>query len=241
MRDSRVSDRMSLLALALVASTAVSVPGTTAATFSRPEGKGPFPAVLLVEGWFQPGSWEKETAAALVDEGYAVLAVLPERTRPADRNALHQQMSAPPAADALAGLKAAREWLLARRDVDAQRLAVMGARMGGRDAMALAGEKGVKAVVSWYGAPPPAERAKALKTPVLAFFGGQDMGPTPADAKAFEEATRGRSVQVQVYPEAMHGFAEKGNPWGGYHEATALDAWQRALAFLKQQVGPARP
>jgi carboxymethylenebutenolidase len=231
---------MSLLALALVTSTAVTLPHATAATFSRPEGKGPFPAVLLVEGWFQPGTWEKETADALVGEGYAVLAVLPERTRPADRNALHQQMSAPPDAAALAGLKAAREWLLARRDVDGGRLAVMGARMGGRDAMALAGEKGVRAVVSWYGAPPAAARAKAVKVPLLAFFGGQDMGPTPADAKAFEDAARGTGVQVHVYPEAMHGFAEKGNPWGGYHEPTARDAWQRALGFLKQNVTSTR-
>ena len=53
---------MSLLALALVTSTADSLPGTTAAPFTRPDGKGPFPAVLLVEGWFQPASWEKETA-----------------------------------------------------------------------------------------------------------------------------------------------------------------------------------
>jgi carboxymethylenebutenolidase len=222
---------MNALLLALLLSNPVEVAGTKSATLHRPEGPGPFPAIMLVEGWWDAGSWEKTTAERLASDGYVVLVVMPEReARPADRDAMHAAMTAPPSDRSLQGLRAARDWLIAHQDVKRRRIAVIGARMGGRDAMQLAGDKGVAAAISWYGAPlaKPGRRA-----PILAFFGGKDMGPTVDDARRFAKAAAGTPTLVAIYPNAQHGFAEVGNAWGGYDETTASEAWTRATAFLE--------
>ena len=220
---------MSALVAVLLLSMPVDIPGAASAALFAPPGKGPFPAVLLIEGWWAPGEWEKATAGRLAADGYLVLTVMPDRgERPADRDAMHALMTGPPGERSLAGLRAARKWLLARNDVRGGKIAVVGARMGGRDALHFAGEPDVAGAVSWYGAPPARPRGKAG----LAFFGGQDMGPSLDDARRFEAAARGTATEVHVYPGAQHGFADPKNPWGGYDETAARDSWTRAAAFL---------
>jgi carboxymethylenebutenolidase len=224
---------MSALLAALLLSIPVNIAGASSAALYTPAGKGPFPAVLMIEGWWAPGEWEQATAERLVAEGYLVLTVMPDRgQRPADRDAMHAVMTGPPSDRSLAGLRSARRWLLARKDVRGRRIAVVGARMGGRDALYVAGEPDVAGVVSWYGAPP----AKPRGTAGLAFFGGQDMGPSPDDARRFEAAARGTGTEVHIYPDAQHGFADPKNPWGGYDERAARDSWTRAMAFLSARL-----
>src|SRR5262245_1101588 len=220
---------MSAVLLSLLLSTPVAIAGTRDAALHRPEGAGPFPAVLMIEGWWTPQSWDAESADRLAQAGYVVLRVLPERgERPADRDAMHALMTGPPSERTLAGLRASRGWLLARDDVRGRRIAVLGARMGGRDALAIADEPGVAATVSWYGVPP----REAPKGASLAFFGGQDMGPSIEDARRFEAAAKGTATEVRIYPEAQHGFADPKNPWGGYDAKAAEDSWTRATAFV---------
>lgn len=225
---------MSAFLLALLLSIPVKIEGVQSATLLRPAGDGPFPAVLLVEGWWAPGAWEKAVAERLSADGSLVLVVEPIRgERPADRDAMHAVMTGPPSERSLEGLRSACAWLLAREDVRGGRIGVMGARMGGRDALHLAGEPGVVAAVSWYGVPPAKPRGAAL-----AFFGGRDMGPSLEEARRFEAAARGTATEVHIYPDAQHGFADPQNPWGGYDEEAARDAWTRATAFLRERLGP---
>jgi carboxymethylenebutenolidase len=220
---------MSAVLLSLLLSTPVTIAGVREAALHRPDGAGPFPAVLMIEGWWTPQPWDRATAERLAKEGNLVLLVMPERgERPADRDAMHALMTGPPNDRTLGGLRAARDWLRARDDVRERRIAVLGARMGGRDALHLADEPGVAGVVSWYGVPP----GQAPKGPTLAFFGGQDMGPSAEDARRFESAAKGTATEVHIYPEAQHGFADPQNPWGGYDEKAAGDSWARASAFL---------
>ena len=112
--------------------------------------------------------------------------------------------------------------------------------MGGRYALALATEEpGLAAVVAYYGAPPtdPAAIAR-IKAPVLGNFGGDDQGPSPADVRAFEAAMKkaGKDVDVKIYPGAGHAFANVNNPWKGYREEAAKDAWSRTVAFFDKQL-----
>jgi carboxymethylenebutenolidase len=39
-------------------------------------------------------------------------------------------------------------------------------------------------------------------------------------------------VDAKVYPGAGHAFANPNNPWNGYREAAAKDAWSRTTAFF---------
>jgi dienelactone hydrolase len=136
------------LLLSVLLSMPLEAEGVKASALEKPPGKGPFPAVLLVEGWWQAGTWEKSAAERLVADGYLVLTVMPDRgERSADRDAMHAAMTSPPSARSLAGLRAAGAWRAAREDVRGKRFAVLGARMGGRDALYFAGEPGVAAAV----------------------------------------------------------------------------------------------
>lgn len=40
-----------------------------------PEGKGPFPALVVIHEWWGLNDWVKEQASRLADEGYVALAV----------------------------------------------------------------------------------------------------------------------------------------------------------------------
>jgi carboxymethylenebutenolidase len=116
------------------------------------------------------------------------------------------------------------------------RIGVIGWCMGGMYSMALAVEEPrVAAVAAYYGAPPTDAAAIAkIKAPVLGNFGGEDKGPSPEQVKVFEAAMKkaGKTVDVKIYPGAGHAFANVNNPWKGYREDAAKDAWQRTVAWF---------
>ena len=95
------------------------------------------------------------------------------------------------------------------------------------------------AAVAYYGAPPTDDAAIArIKAPVLGNYGADDKGPSPDQVKAFEAAMKsaGKAVDAKIYEGAPHGFANPNNPWKGYREAAAKDAWARTTAFFAQHL-----
>jgi carboxymethylenebutenolidase len=112
--------------------------------------------------------------------------------------------------------------------------------MGGRYTLALATEEPtLAAAVAYYGAPPTDAAAIAkIKAPVLGNFGGEDKGPAPDQVKAFESAMKqaGKTADIKIYEGAGHAFANVNNPWGGYREAAAKDAWARSVAFFAKHL-----
>ena len=112
--------------------------------------------------------------------------------------------------------------------------------MGGTYAIrAAAADPGLRACVMYYGAPitDPAT-IRGIQAAVLGNFGGDDKGPSPAQVKEFEAALKkaGKKADFKIYPGAGHAFANVNNPWGGYREAAANDAWKRTLAFLDKEL-----
>ncbi len=202
-----------------------------------PEGDGPFPAVLVIHEWWGLDAWVKDQARALARDGYAALAVDLYRGKVTDKQEeAHQLMSGMPEDRAMRDLEAALTFLKARKDVRANRIGAIGWCMGGKYALKLATEEpSLAAVVAYYGAPPTDAAAIArIKAPVLGNFGAEDTGPSPEQVKAFEAAMKkaGKSVDVKIYPGAGHAFANVNNPWKGYREEAAKDAWSRTTAFF---------
>ena len=137
-------------------------------------------------------------------------------------------------------LKAAFNHLASRPDARKDHIGAIGWCMGGRYALALATEEPrLAAAVAYYGAPPTDAAAIAkIKAPVLGNFGAEDKGPSPEQVKAFEAAMKkaGKTVDLKIYEGAGHAFANVNNPWKGYREDAAKDAWSRTIAFFDKHL-----
>ena len=202
-----------------------------------PEGKGPFPAVIVIHEWWGLDDWIKDEARALAREGYVALAVDLYRGKVTNKQEeAHQLMMGLSQEGAMRDLKAAYAYLPSRPDVKKDRIGTVGWCMGGMYALKLATEEpGLKAVVAYYGAPPTdAQMIVRIQAPVLGNYGAEDKGPSPEQVKAFEAEMKklGKTVDIKIYPGAGHAFANPNNPWGGYRPEAAKDAWARTLAFF---------
>ena len=206
-----------------------------------PEGKGPFPAVIVIQEWWGLDDWIKDQARALAREGYVALAVDLYRGKVTNKQEeAHQLMMGLPPERAMRDLQGAYASLLSRPDVKKDRIGAIGWCMGGMYALKLATEEpGLKAVVAYYGAPPTEPAAIArIKAPILGNYGAEDKGPSPEQVKAFEDALRkaGKTIDVKLYPGAGHAFANPNNPWKGYRPQAAKDAWARTTAFFAKHL-----
>ena len=68
---------------------------------------------------------------------------------------------------------------------------------------------------------------------MLAVYGELDGGIPLAQVQAIESALAeaGKNAEVRVYAGAGHAFLNPDH--GAYHEASAKDAWARAVALFK--------
>jgi carboxymethylenebutenolidase len=91
----------------------------------------------------------------------------------------------------------------------------------------------IDAVVVFYGqVSSDADRLAPLDAPVLGLFGGKDSTVTPESALAFGAAMNRlrKSAEVEIYPEAGHGFADPRRRQ--YDAEIAAAALARMLEFL---------
>ena len=214
---------------------------TVSGLLVTPAGNGPFPGVVVIHEWWGLDNWVKDQARALAREGYAALAVDLYRGKATDKQEeAHQLMSGMPQDRALRDLKAAVAYLKSRKDVRPDRIGSIGWCMGGKFSLLLAAEEPtLAAAVAYYGAPPTdAATIARIKAPVLGNFGAEDKGPSPEQVKAFEAAMKkaGKTVDVKIHPGAGHAFANVNNPWKGYREEAAKDAWARTVAFFARHL-----
>jgi carboxymethylenebutenolidase len=210
---------------------------TASAILVTPDGKGPFPGVIVIQEWWGLNDWVKDQARALAKEGYVALAVDLYRGKVATKQEeAHQFMMGLPEERAVSDLVGGFAFLAARPDVRKDRIGAVGWCMGGKYSLKLAvNEARLAAAVAYYGAPPTKDEDIArIKAPVLGNYGADDQGPAPDQVKAFEAAMKkaGKSIDVKIYDGAGHAFANVNNPWGGYREAAAKDAWARTIAFF---------
>ena len=90
--------------------------------------------------------------------------------------------------------------------------------------------------VPFYGLQPPAEEAAKIRAPLLIHYAGAD-DRINAGWPAYEAALKAAGVRYQefIYRGVQHGFNNDTTP--RYDEAAARLAWQRTIAFLKQNLG----
>jgi len=209
---------------------------TVQAVLYTPEGKGPFPTLVVIHEWWGLNDWVKDQASKLADQGYVALAIDLYRGKVADTPDLaHQLMRGVPEDRALRDLRAAVEYLKSQPNVRQDRIASIGWCMGGGYSLDVAlQEPTLRAAVVHYGhlATDP-DALKKINAAILGIFGGKDAGIPVDDVKKFEQTLQhdGKKIDVKIYPDAGHAF-ENPNNKAGYRADDAADAWQRTLAFL---------
>ncbi len=201
-----------------------------------PEGKGPFPGIVVIHEFYGLNDWVKEQATKLADQGYAALALDLYRGKVATTaDEAHEIMRGVPEDRAKRDLEAAYQFLASQPNVKKDRIGAIGWCMGGGYALDLALEEPkLAADVINYGplATDPAAISK-INAPILGLFGALDRGITPEDVKQFGATMDklGKKIDVTIYPDAGHHF-ENANDKVAYRAADAADAWNKTVNFL---------
>ncbi|WP_409309947.1 dienelactone hydrolase family protein [Pectobacterium sp. B1J-3] len=211
---------------------------------------GPFPIVLVVQEIFGVHPYIQDTCRRLAKQGY--MAIAPELYfRQGDPHQYRniQQLLAElvhnvPDTQVLSDIDRTANWAI-KQGGDANKLAITGFCWGGRIVWLYAAHNPqLKAAVAWYGkfngtktlnSPKhPIDIATELSAPVLGLYGAKDEGIPPEEIDKMRQALRAANANAEiiVYPDAGHAFHADYRPH--YHAESALDGWQRMLAWLQK-------
>jgi len=209
---------------------------TVQGSLYTPQGKGPFPAIIVIHEWWGLNDWVKEQASKLADEGYVTLAVDLYRGKVAKTpDEAHEIMRGVPEDRAKRDLHAAFEFLASQPNVKKDRIGSIGWCMGGGYSLDVAlQEPTLAATVINYGhLATDMDALKKINAPILGLFGAQDRGIPPADVRKFGDTLdqMGKKIDIKIYDDAGHAF-ENPNNKDGYRAADAADAWKRTVDFL---------
>ena len=104
-----------------------------------PDGKGPFPALIVIHEWWGLNDWVKEQASKLADQGYVTLAVDLYRGKvAASPEEAHEIMRGVPEDRAKRDLTAAFDFLQSQSNVKKTKIGAIGWCMGGGYALDVA-------------------------------------------------------------------------------------------------------
>lgn len=200
-----------------------------------PQGKGPHWGIIAIHEWWGLNDWVKEQARNLAVNGYVVLAVDLYRGKvtaePAQARKLKYSL---PQARAIRDLKSAFNYLVARPDVNPERIGSIGWSMGGSLALQLAiHEPRLATCVVNYGLPPTNPREiQKINARILGNFGSLDRSIPLRSVRMFEKTMKAlnKHVDIKIYSDAGHAFANSSNK-RGYRPEAAAHMWSRTLAF----------
>ena len=209
------------------------------AYLARPDGEGPFPAIVVIHELFGLNENIKDITRRFANEGYVALGVdlFTGRNRAVCMfsfmsgmllNSLNHR--------GIVDLKAALTFLSEQPGVDTTRLGAIGFCMGGGFAIAWAcTDNRLKAIAPFYASNPRPLEAVARLCPVVGSYPTGDF--TNPQGHKLESALETYSIphDIKFYPGAKHSFFN--DRWRNYNEAAAGDAWQRVLTFFKEQIG----
>lgn len=208
---------------------------------ARPEGDGPFPAIVLVHEWWGLSDWVKQNANRFAAQGYVALAVdLYGGKATDDPQVAHELMRALDQSEAVNDLKGGVAYLQAQPFVaKGKKLGVIGWCMGGGYARELAeASEAIGPTAICYGSitTEPQALARLKDKPILGIFGADDRGIPAAKVEQFGQLLKkqGTMAHVWIYPHAGHAFMRPGGPQ--YSEKAALEAWEKIDQFFQQHL-----
>ena len=224
--------------------------GKMEAYVARPKAGGPYPGIVVIQEAFGVNAHIKKVTERIAAEGYVAIAqdifhreaerIIPYSDMPKAIATLQRVVDS----KAMEDVGAAIAHLKSQSNVKSGALGVIGFCMGGRLTYLTAAHHNndIKCAVPFYGGgiplgnPSPLSRTGEIKCPMYLFFGAKDQ-LIPMDhvnqIKA-ELVAKNVKFQMEVYPEAGHGFFCDDR--ASYHEASAKDAWEKTKAFFAQHL-----
>src|SRR5512140_740995 len=134
-----------------------------------PEGKGPFPALVVIHEWWGLNDWVKDQATKLADQGYVTLAVDLYRGKVAKTSdEAHELMRGVPQDRAQKDLLAAFDYLAQQSSVKKDKIGSIGWCMGGGYSLdlSLAQPKVAATVINYGHLMSESESLQKIKAPV---------------------------------------------------------------------------
>jgi carboxymethylenebutenolidase len=215
--------------------------GPIDALLSIPEGKGPWPGVVVIHDAFNYVPDNKLVSARIARAVFVALSpnmYARGGTARCITRVMRELLTK--RGRAVDDILAARDHLQALPECSG-RVGIAGFCMGGGFALIMS-PKGFGASAPFYSTPLPRQLGKTLDgaCPIVASFGARD--PLGVGApKKFREVTAAKNIttDIKTYPGAGHSFANKlpAQPLlrvtgFGYNEAATEDAWSRVFAFF---------
>jgi carboxymethylenebutenolidase len=206
---------------------------------AKPEGDGPFPAVIMIHEFYGLNESIIGKAEGLTEEGYYVVA--PDTFRGSTTSwiprAIYQVISTPQ--DRVnTDLDSVYAWLASQPEVANERIGIAGFCYGGRASLLYSlHNNNLAATVVFYGSPETdPEVLSNLPGPLLGIFGGADQSISVEEVNAFEDAlqTAGVPHEITVYDGQPHAFVTdiESIRAGGVQG----EAWAQMLGFLEEHL-----
>ncbi|HVM54736.1 MAG TPA: dienelactone hydrolase family protein [Acidimicrobiales bacterium] len=220
--------------------------GGTAGGYLALPASTPAPGVLVLQEWWGLNPQIKGVADRLAAEGFVALAPDLYHGELAGHDEMDKAgrlMSSLPPDRAARDMGGAVDCLLGHDAVAGSSVGAIGFCMGGMMALLVAAQQGdrVGAAVPFYGAPlgDGGPDWSGLTAPVLGHFAENDDFFPPDAVNALAEQLRGmgKDVTIHVYPGTGHAFANETDALGTFDETAARTAWERSIAFLRDQLG----
>jgi len=205
----------------------------------RPQGNGPFPAMVVIHEWWGINDNIRNQARKLAEAGYVALAVDLFGKTTNDPQEAMKQVQGLDQKEATAELLAAAAYLRSQPFVKPDKVGSIGWCFGGAQSLNLAlNDLRLAAAVIYYGKPvTDLKQLAKIHAAILGFYGEADESIPMAQVHEFVTALGEAKVkhEFHTYPGAGHAFA---NPSGGsrYKPDAANDAWQKTLAFLAKHL-----
>ncbi len=218
------------------------------AYMAKPEGKGPFPVILVVHEIFDLHEYIQDICRRFAKQGY--LAIAPSLfARAGDVSQMtdipkiiSDVVAKTPDGQVMSDLDATSAYAM-QNGGDPDKLGITGFCWGGRVVWLYSmHNKALKAGVAWYGmvganpfgGPPVLDTVAQVNAPVLGLYGGQDNSIPLDTLEQMRTALKANDKpgEIVVYPDAGHAFFADYRP--SYNADAAALAWPRCLDWFSK-------